>query len=489
MSAGASKALVVAVLVTGAVAAQPESALDSIDREQELLEQIADLRAKGGPMPARLVEPLRSLALLSEENGDHAAAIVALEEARYLTRVHKGLSSADEALLLRQQIRNEKALELHGRVWDLEQEMVTIARQNHDDVRMAPVFRGLGDDRANALREYRTGRFPPEIEHGCYYVPGRRRYDDTRGDVRARPNDRSDARPEGVSCRSGQSHIVSANLRADVLFYYADAIEVILRSGDYASQELRDLERAAFRIATFPGLFPVWASVGTPVASGGGPIPLLSCPDQPLDELIAAEILGSCLAPFARTSQLVTANVGGGASLLRLIAYEFRSGAAPATRANAIADLADWNLLIAPGDRRRRLHSSERAFRLYERAYRELRQDDPARTSIFSPEIPVAFVQPPRGRDGAPIDPYTPAPDLFVSTATADFSHYIDVSFDITKYGFGERIEILETSKGATRAEERELIRLIASLSFRPRFVDGELAASAPVVVRYHLPR
>ena len=47
---------------------------------------------------------------------------------------------------------------------------------------------------------------------------------------------------------------------------------------------------------------------------------------------------------------------------------------------------------------------------------------------------------------------------------------------------------VLDTGKGATRAETRDLIRLIEGSTFRPRFVDGELAASAPVSVRYHLP-
>jgi hypothetical protein len=75
----------------------------------------------------------------------------------------------------------------------------------------------------------------------------------------------------------------------------------------------------------------------------------------------------------------------------------------------------------------------------------------------------------------------------FASVATATSPRHIDVTFEVTRYGRGERIEILATSVGATRAEERDLIRLIESTSFRPRFVDGGLADSAPVVVRYHL--
>jgi hypothetical protein len=61
-----------------------------------------------------LVDPLRALAMEQQEAGDHALAIMAFEEARHVTRVHQGLPSADEALLLRQQIRSEQALGLHG---------------------------------------------------------------------------------------------------------------------------------------------------------------------------------------------------------------------------------------------------------------------------------------------------------------------------------------------------------------------------------------
>jgi hypothetical protein len=462
MSTRANTILVAAFLAAGVVGAQPQSAPTSTDREEQLLEHIADLRAEGGPTPAGLIEPLRALALLYEEGGDHAPAIVALEEARYVTRVHQGLSSADEALLLRQQIRSEKALGNNQRVWDLEQNMVTIARQNHDDIRMVPVFRELAEDRSDALEEYRAGGFPPEIELGCYYVPGLRRYDDTRGEHRPVEN-------EGT-CGSGQSASVVRRLRAETLFYYADAIEVILKNGDYASQELRDLEKQA--VLMFPtALDTMTWPVGNPATSSGVPLfaPLFLCASEALDELLALEMLGSCLEPVVHANGLVTANVGGLPSLVRLIAYEIRSGAPAAARGKAFAELADWYLLSSPADH---LESSERALEVYERAYRELQQDDAARASLFSPNVPITF-----------------APNPFAPAANAESSRYIDVSFDITKYGRGKRIEILDTSKVATRAERRGLIRLIERTRFRPRFVDGKFAELAPVVVRYHLDR
>jgi hypothetical protein len=89
---------------------------------------------------------------------------------------------------------------------------------------------------------------------------------------------------------------------------------------------------------------------------------------------------------------------------------------------------------------------------------------------MFSSELPVMFARNP-----------------FISTTTAGSSRYIDVSFAITKYGRSEQIEIQETSRGTTRAEERDLTRLIRNTRFRPRFDDGSLAVSAPVAVRYPL--
>jgi hypothetical protein len=167
--------------------------------------------------------------------------------------------------------------------------------------------------------------------------------------------------------------------------------------------------------------------------------------------------------------------VGGRASLLRLVAYEIGSGAPAAARANAFAELADWYLEVANNDSRRRFHTTDEvALALYERAYAELRQSDDAsgaRARIFSPELPVT------------LPTYVPNP-----LASRESTRYIDAAFVITKFGKAEQIEIQARSENATRADERDLVRLIEDTSFRPRVVDGELAASAPVFVRYYLP-
>jgi hypothetical protein len=447
----------------GAVLAQPEDT--GVAREEQLRVQIAALQSETGlARPAELLDPLRALALLYEEAGDHALAIVPLEEARHVARVHNGLTSADEALLLRQQVRNEKALGLHGRAWNLEQDMVAIARHHLDDPRMLPIFRELAEDRLAAIHQVDAGERPPLIYAGCYNSAPLPPYDYTSNDARRIANSSGFT---SQSCFGGINDWLVAKLRSEILMYYADAIEIILRTGDYASEELRQLERAAIRVADN-------GASGTIRPSSGSGGQIAHCSAGTLDQHLTLDILSSCLAPVRRGSDFVYANVGGGVSYVRLLSYEVRIGAPAATRASVLAELADSHITFVPRERRRFLES-DLMYALYQRAYAELRQsgDVGAATQLFAPEVPIT------------LPAYEPNP--FVSLTTESL-RYIDVSFAVTKHGAAERIEFLDTSKGATRAEQREVVRLIEGSSFRPRFVDGQMADSAPVFARYPLP-
>ena len=449
---------------SGGLFAQPNR--PSTSPEEQLRQQIAELQTETGlARPAEVVDPLRALALLYEEGGDYALASATLEEARYVARVHNGLTSADEALLLRQQVRSEKALGLYERAWDLQQDMVTIARQHHDDIRMLPIFRELADERLGLIEQVRDSERPPMIYAGCYNGEPLPPYDYTRGgEWRNRVPTGDGGGFTTPSCYGGINQDLIDKLGREILMYYADAIETILRTGDYASQELRELERAAVRIAG--GRLRV-ALLGKPGGQLG------TCPAATLEAYLALEILDSCLEPVLRGQGFVIANVGNPLGFIRLMQYEFRSAAPATARANAIADLADWYVEFAPAERRRFI-LPQVTYALYERAYRELEQsgDLEASAAMFSPELPVT------------LPTYEPNP--FASAAT-ESPRYIDVSFTVSKYGIGERIETLDTSKGATRGEKQELIRLIESTTFRPRIVNGVLADSAHVALRYHL--
>ena len=458
--------LVAAVAACGAVCAQPE--IVSIDPEAQLLEQIAALQAEAGASrPAALIEPLGALAFAHQEAGAHTLAIAALEEARYVTRVHNGLASADEALLLRVQIRSEKALGNHERVWDLERDMLALARQNHDDVRMLPIFRDVVDDRLAVAEKVRAGERPPLIYAGCYNASPLPPYDYTTRGVEPPVNRGNKGGSITNPCFGGTNSYLIDRLNREVLMYYADAIETILRTGDYASQELRELEKAALRTGYITGgvaLLARESDASSPGCSGGT-----------LDYYASLEIVDSCLAPIRRGPNYVVAGVGGRVGLVRLIVYEIKSAASVAARANAIAELADWHIAVISPDRRRFSTLDELAVTLYERAYRELEEAGGAEASsaeLFAPELPVTL----------PTFVLNP----FDSVAT-DSPRYIDVAFAVTKRGTAEQIEILDTSRDSSRGEERDLTRLIENRAFRPRFVDGKLSDSAPVTVRYHL--
>lgn len=439
--------IVAAATVCGAAFAQPTPEPVAIDPERRLLEQIAEVRSAQGLNAEGLIEPLRALALLYQEAGDHALAAVALQDARQILRANRGLFSAtvDEALLLRQQVRSEKALGNGERVWNLQHDLIIIARQHLDDMRMLPIFTELIDDRAERLDVIRTTDYK-ELPPGIYVPCGT-------GAVPTPPNSGHRAAPVPVSdarnCPFGTWRTVVDRLHAAVLRNYADAIAVLIRNGDYASQELRDLEKQALSLVPFERL--VACSVGK------------------FGEFLESELVNSCMDTAGGWG------VGGWASLMRLTFYEVRSGAPAAARARAYAELGDWYLRAEHlASSRKSSDADEIALRVYEQAFAELRQGDDAHESmaeIFAPELPVT------------LPTYAPNP-----LASTESSRFIDVAFAITNYGEAAQIEILDSSENATGAEERDLVRLIKYASFRPRAVDGELADSASVVVRYYLP-
>jgi len=449
MVTSASRLLVIAAAAAcGAALAQPTREPVPIEREQRLLEQIRQLKSEEGLYAEGLIEPLRALGVLYQEASDDVRAVLALQEARQLIRANRGLFSAtvDEALVLRQQIRSEKALGRGEHVWNLQHDLIIIARQHLDDMRMLPVFLDLIDDRTERLDVFSTtdyGELPPGIYVPCGPAVGPTPINSGK---RPEPVPVSDAR----NCEFGTYSTVVARLQSAVLPHYADAIAVLLRNGDYASQELRDLEKQALRL----------------VPSGRG---FVACSFGTFSEFLESELVDSCL-DTARYG-----DVGGWDSLMRLAFYEVRSGAPAAARANAFTELGDWYVWAEHVNGRGKFSPADQiALTLYEQAFAALRQGGDARESvaeIFSPELPVM------------LPTYAPNP-----LASVESPRFIDVAFAITKYGQAAEIEILETGENATGAEERALVRLIKYGSFRPRAVDGELADSVPVVVRYYLP-
>lgn len=206
---------------TAAVSQRPDaSAEDIIERLQA---EIQDVRSTDGPASAELIEPLTALGSVFRENGEHIPALAATRQAQELIRRNYGLDSLDQAPLIRELIRSEKALGRHAEAWELEQDLLSLARRNPDDLRTAEIFQATADRRMEVLERYTRGEWPPEIFLGCYYGSG------------AMMN------RTAMDCRSGSRQGVRRRLAGEARALYAQSANIILRNEQFGSNALPPL--------------------------------------------------------------------------------------------------------------------------------------------------------------------------------------------------------------------------------------------------------
>jgi hypothetical protein len=77
-------------------------------------------------------------------------------------------------------------------------------------------------------------------------------------------------------------------------------------------------------------------------------------------------------------------------------------------------------------------------------------------------------------------------PNPFVSEQTPESTGYIEVAFELNKYGSATHIRVVDATANATDDEQDRLVRLIAYSRFRPYLAGGELVRKR-AVVRYYL--
>jgi hypothetical protein len=167
----------------------------------------------------------------------------------------------------------------------------------------------------------------------------------------------------------------------------------------------------------------------------------------------------------------IRAGRGVSASLTRLIVYEARSAAPLLSQISALIRLADYELSVS-----RRPDLDDSIGEQYLVAGRLLRQNGMAKATvdeIFSPKIPVVVP--------------TSRPNPLISEETSKSTGYIDVTFEITKYGESKRIEILDTTTNARRAARRGLVHVIEHSRFRPRMTVDHFEDTSRVALRYYL--
>jgi hypothetical protein len=153
----------------------------------------------------------------------------------------------------------------------------------------------------------------------------------------------------------------------------------------------------------------------------------------------------------------------GRQSLRRLLSYDVVNEEPALTQVLGLVRIADWDLLFT--------HNGM-GLTGYEQAYEILEEIGVPKASIdeiFVPELPIV------------LPTFLPNP---LATREPQSTSYIDVAFEISKYGKGRRIEILRAINVTEAATDR-LERLIARSRFRPRSTDGQFGATS-VVFRYY---
>lgn len=434
----------------------PAEASD-VDDDAPLLGQIQEILSRDGPYSLALLEPLTSLGVLYRESDDLSFALASFEQAVQILRVNRGLHTLDQIPLLRQIIRLEEARGNVEGAWDRQQDLLALLRRHPHDLRIVSVLRELADEEMQVLGEFIAHEKPPEVILGCFYQEW--------------------PAPEAGDCRAGSRRTVVQGILAEAQRNYADAIGVLLHHGLYGSEELRELEHDLLRGVDLlrslynrnrsypPPMVPrfIGASSIEPWRSRIAPIAELAQwsgrdteTPPPLDESNAAAKHVRLMSPYHR----------GRESLRRLYQYDAVSDRPLLRQVDSLVQLADWDLLYS---------RNGRAVEAYASAYAMLADGGvPAASidSLFAPPMPVVL----------------PAfqPNPLVNDDSRAPAGYVEVAFEITRYGRAREVDI----RDAVNASDDALDRLVATIKgnrFRPRAISGEFPDAAPVLVRYYV--
>jgi hypothetical protein len=462
-----------AIILLPAVASAPAGFSQSLGADAERLQQIVDQvqqeESRNGPYSEALIRPLSDLALIYQDGGDHDLAVAVIHRVRQVVRATEGLHSLEQIPLIQQMIANEEAIGRLENAWQLEQDLLTLARRHPADMRAVPVFREAAAKRMAVLRRYLAGEFPAQMVLGCYYGWPRATADPA--------NVHAPRIPSSTGCNSGERENAIRAIVSDAQRHYADAIAVMLRNEQYASDEIRELELDLLRsfdvvnrgsgYGRVYGRFGLdWAALDAePWRSWMDSMALLAEWElprpvgEPAPEHTEVRNGAPMSKPFYEGRCLDECL--GRQSLQRLLAYEVVTSAPLREQVEAFIRIADWE-------------GREQALEQYERALNML-QEAGAQTLIdelFAPKMPIVLS--------------TFLPNPLVSPAAPASGKYIDVGFEISRYGEARRVQILETTR-VTDTDKASLVQLIQRSRFRPRVTDGRFARASPVIVRYYL--
>ena len=402
----------------------------SLTDDDRGLEQIQEILSRDGPYSIDLLGPLSRLGLIYQEGEDYALALVTLERAQHIVRINKGLHSMEQVPLVRQLIALKKRA------------VITKAPGTASrlaDAAAAPSRRRA--DRARCCARSPTSRWrcsPPSSP-----ANGRPR-------SFSAASTSSGRRSEMAVATAGSKSTVVQGMLAEAQRTYLDAIAVMLRQGLYDSDDLRALELEVLRGVDLMRSRYYKGPTARPV---------------PMAPRIPGRLeLGAVAQPHGgrRSARGMGASVseravaGGRRRRPRRHETSAHHGSVSSRPAEPSPPLCvrrrELEFAAAASGRRRadgRLGSPVfaqwPAIESYEVARAMLEQAGAAESSVeqlFAPPTPVvlpAFQPNPLARD-----------------ETRAATGYIDVAFEITKYGRSRAVEILDAAN-ATHAAKQDL--------------------------------
>lgn len=406
-------ALVLFTVLGGGVVAQPD-AEPSVAESRSALEQwtslkddyearIAAEQSRNGAFSPALVELLVALGLAHQEYGRSDLAVDVLERALQVRRANEGLYSFDQVPLLKQLMLNEAALGRVSEAVEFEGRILEVARRNRDDLRSVPIFREAGDRQLALYERYLAGEVPGQIEVNVSQAG----FGPMRGGGQG-----------GFGSGGGGRRFAAWGARAN----YNAAIRSILRNESYGHEDLLEIERSLTR------------SYYLEAADRNYPR------DGPLHGM-------------------------GRESYRRRVAYSVITSGEALGFANALIELADWDLLFS---------YNGTAVERYDEAYELLRRGNVAEAEVRA-LFPVA--EPVR------LPTFTPNP-LAASESVPKDAGYVDVAFEVSRYGVARKVDVVGMSSESLRRVSHDVARAVGVSRFRPRPTsDGD----APFRLRYYV--
>ena len=405
------------------------------DRERQIVDEVQQEQSRNGPHSEALIGPLTALALMYQEDGDRVPAAATIERVLELIRVNDGLYSLEQVSFIRQLITIEESFGNPAAVSNLETRLLTLARRHPDDLRTVPVLRDAAEKRVEILERYEAG--DSLVCASGLLELGR-----------------------CGSSASGSRSAIAEGIAMDAVRLYAEAIGVLVRNRRYSSPELRALDAALLdTVASREDELSCLCAVSLDEEGGRSWTAALG-------EITRIEVpnpTGLALMPGPPGTGRTYIDLLGRESLERQFAYELAGPAALSAQIEAFLRIADWDLL----HRRNALASDE-----YDQVYRLLAERNArgAIDELFSPELPVV------------LPAHRPNP-----LATAATDAYIDVAFEITRFGDSRKIEVRAATPSVTAADKEALVTLIKRSKFRPRSQHRKPARASPVVVHYYV--